>query len=316
MGTVVGGILICLIVLCIRLYNEKATLQQKIDLYKPMIETTEGIRDILYYCEVYPKLKYLYLSPSLESNLGPNILQKHLENPDLIFDIVHPDDIDILRKKQSGTLNFDKPIKLRFKNHLGEYIWFEEYATPVYKDGKIIAVQGVYRNVHSNYILQEQLEYKSTHDGLTGLCNREYFQLKKKEFDQISIPISVIVADLDDLKEVNDEYGHQMGDRLIVAAADCLKKFADEEMIVARIGGDEFIVVMPHKNSFEVEQYIEKVRLEMKEFSNLSPFSPIQISMGYEYAPSSYGVMRQLLNKADQKMYKNKKMKKMLVENR
>lgn len=278
-----------------------------------MIETTEGIRDMLYYCEVYPKLKYLYLSPSIDSNLGPNSLEKHLNNPDKIFDIVHPDDHDILRKKQLGTLNFDKPITVRFKNHLGEYIWFEEYATPVYKDGKVMAVQGVYRNVHSQYILQEQLEYKSTHDGLTGLYNREYFQLKKKEFNEIAIPISVIVADLDDLKEINDEYGHQMGDRLIIATADCLKKFADEEMIVARVGGDEFIVLMPHKDNFEVEQYIENVCSKMREFSNTLPFSPIHISIGYEYSPSSYGVMRQLLNKADQKMYKNKKMKKVLI---
>lgn len=316
MGIVVGGILICLIVLCIRLHNEKAKLQQRLDLFKPMIETTEGIRDMLYYCEVYPKIKYLYLSPSIDSNLGPNSLEKHLNNPDIIFDIIHPDDLDTLRKKQLGTLNFDKPITVRFQNHLGEYIWFEEYATPVYKDGKVIAVQGVYRNVHSQYILQEQLEYKSTHDGLTGLYNREYFQVKKNEFNEIAIPISVIVADLDDLKEVNDEYGHQMGDRLIIAAADCLKKFADDEMIVARIGGDEFIVMIPHKNSFEVEQYIKNVCLEMKEFSDTLPFSPIHISIGYEYSLSSYGVMRQLMNKADQKMYKNKKMKKMLVGSR
>lgn len=316
MGIVVGGILICLIVLCLRLYTEKMKLQQKLELFKPMIETTAGIRDILYYCEVYPKLKYLYLSPSLDSNLGPNSLEKHLKNPNIIFDIVHPDDLDILREKQSGTLNFEKPITVRFQNHLGEYIWFEEYATPVYKDGKLIAVQGVYRNVHSHYILQEQLEYKSTHDGLTGLYNREYFQLKKQEFNEMAIPISVIVADLDDTKEINDEYGHQMGDRLITAAADCLKKFADDEMIVARIGGDEFIIMMPHKDNVEVEQYIKNVCAEMKEFSNTLPFSPIHISVGYEYSPSSYGVMRQLMNTADQKMYKNKKMKKTVIGSR
>lgn len=313
MGIVVGGILICLIVLCIRLHNEKAKLQRKIDLFKPMIETTEGIRDIVYYCEVYPKLKYLYLSPNLDSILGPNSLEKHLKNPDKIFGIVHPDDLDILRKKQLGTLNFDKPITVRFQNHLGQYIWFEEYATPVYKDGKVIAVQGVFRNIHSQHILQEQLEYKSTHDGLTGLYNREYFQLKKNEFNEMAIPISVIIADLDDLKEINDENGHQMGDRLIIAAADCLNKYADKEMIVARIGGDEFAVIIPDKCALEVEQYIEKVHSEMNGISNSLPFSPIRVSIGYEYSPSSYGVMRQLFNKADQKMYKNKKIKKMLI---
>ena len=200
-----------------------------------------------------------------------------------------------------------------YKNRLGEYIWFEEYATPVYENDKVVAVQGVYRNVLSHYILQEQLKYPSTHDGLTDLYNRGYFQLRKQEFNELAIPISVIVADLDDLKEINDEYGHQMGDRLIIAAVDCLKKFADDEMIVARIGGDEFIVMLPHKNNFEVEQYIKNVCSEMKELSDYLLFSPIQISIGYEYSPSSFGVMRQLMNKADQKMYKNKKVKKMVA---
>lgn len=88
---------------------------------------------------------------------------------------------------------------------------------------------------------------------------------------------------------------------------------ADEEMIVARIGGDEFIVMSPNKNVLEVEQYIEKVYLGMEQFSKDLPFSPIRISIGYEYSPSSYGIMRQLFSKADQKMYKNKKMKKMFI---
>ena len=79
-------------------------------------------------------------------------------------------------------------------------------------------------------------------------------------FNQCEEPIAVIIADLDELKGINDEYGHQMGDRLIREAANCLKAYADEEMIVARIGGDEFAILLPNTSVSQVEQYIEKVQ--------------------------------------------------------
>ena len=112
-----------------------------------MVETVENIRDILYYCETVPKLNYLYLSPTVNDLLGPNTLEEHLQNPEKIFEIVHPDDRETLVRKRFGQLNFNQPIKVRFRNHLGQYIWFEEYATPVYKDGKLVAVQGIFRNI-------------------------------------------------------------------------------------------------------------------------------------------------------------------------
>ena len=214
MWIVFVGILIGLLLFCMNLYNQKSKLQQKVDYYKPMIETVENIRDILYYCETVPKLNYLYLSPTVNDLLGPKTLEEHLHKPEKIFEIVHPDDRETLVRKKLGEINFNESIKVRFRDHLGQYIWFEEYATPVYKDGKIVAVQGIFRNIDEKVALQLQLEYKSTHDSLTGLYNREFFQSKMNFFNQREVPITVIVADLDELKLINDEYGHQMGDSI------------------------------------------------------------------------------------------------------
>ena len=86
-------------------------------------------------------------------------------------------------KKKLGTLDFNKPITVRLKNHLGKYIWFEEYATSVYKDGKFVAVIGIFRNIDDKVALQRQLEYNSTHDALTDLYNRAFFQLKLNDFN-------------------------------------------------------------------------------------------------------------------------------------
>ena len=305
-------LIVALLLFCMNLYKAKLKLQQKVAFYKPMIETVENIRDILYYCETDPELNYLYLSATINNHLGPNALEEHLKNPDIVFEIVHPDDYEILMMKKLGNLDFNKPIKVRFRNHLGQYVWFEEHANPVYKDGKLVAVQGIFRNIDDMVALQQQLEYKSTHDALTNLYNREFFQSKMDELNRCEVPITVIVADLDELKQINDKYGHLIGDQLVREAANCLTAFADKEMIVSRIGGDEFAILLPNATVLQVEQYIKNVQEKMQRDYGNYPFSTIQISIGYEYCSSSYGVMEHLLDEADANMYKIKKIKKEL----
>lgn len=289
-------------------------LQKEVDIYNPLVEAGKNIRDIVYYCETVPKLKYRYLSPSVNNVIGPNTLEEHLKNPELIYDIVHPDDIEILKKKQLGELNFNEPIRVRYRNHLGEYVWFEEYATPLYKNGKYVAVQGVFRNIDEVVTLQQQLEYKSTHDSLTGLFNRYYFHSKMDDYNKQDISIAVIVGDLDELKAINDKYGHQMGDQLISEAAKCLNICSEQEVTVARLGGDEFAILLPEVTVSEVEQYIRDVERNLLQVDGELSFSSIQMSLGYEFSDSSFGVMEKLFNKADANMYRNKRKKKSLSE--
>lgn len=305
------GIIIGLFLICIYLYRKTLRLKQQVNYLKPMVEAVENVRDILYYCDTLPKLQYRYLSPTVNDLIGPNTLEEHLKDPDKIFEIVHPDDYEILMKKATGELNFDEPIIVRFRNHLGQYIWFEEYATPIYKDGKYVGIQGIIRNIDEKIALQQQLEYKTSHDSLTDLYNREYFQAKINDFNQhIDIPIGVIFADLDELKFINDQYGHRTGDWLIQEAANRLKMHTGMETIVARIGGDEFAVLMANASISQVEQFIRNVRDEMEKYREDLPFFPIKISIGYAFSKSSIGIMEQLLNDADDNMYKNKKTKK------
>lgn len=301
-----------LLLLYLKEFNGKLKLQQNINLLKPMIEMAENIQDILYYCETYPKLNYLYLSPNIGTILGES-LEEHLQNPDLIFDIVHPDDYDTLMKKKLGKLDFSKPITVRFKNSVGEYLWFEECATPIYKNGKFVAVMGIFRNIDDKVKLNEQLEYNANHDSLTKLYNRAFFQRKLSEYNKNNTPIAVIIADLDDLKPVNDKYGHKMGDQLVCKAADCLNSAANEEMIVARIGGDEFAILIPNADIVKVEEYIKNVQEKLQQNHENFPISPIQISIGYKHSQSSFGVMEKLLSDADANMYQNKKMKKFKI---
>lgn len=314
MWIVLVMMMIVLLLVCAMLFLRITQLQKEVDIYNPLVEAGKNIRDIVYYCETVPKLKYRYLSPSVNNVIGPNTLEEHLKNPELIYDIVHPDDIEILKKKQLGELNFNEPIRVRYRNHLGEYVWFEEYATPLYKNGKYVAVQGVFRNIDEVVTLQQQLEYKSTHDSLTGLFNRYYFHSKMDDYNKQDISIAVIVGDLDELKAINDKYGHQMGDQLISEAAKCLNICSEQEVTVARLGGDEFAILLPEVTVSEVEQYIRDVERNLLQVDGELSFSSIQMSLGYEFSDSSFGVMEKLFNKADANMYRNKRKKKSLSE--
>ncbi|WP_255247463.1 sensor domain-containing diguanylate cyclase [Paucisalibacillus globulus] len=304
-------IILALLLILTNLYRKKLELEKQVKYLKPLVETAENVRDILYYCETVPKLNYLYLSPTVNDIIGPNTLEEHTQNPEKIFELVHPEGSEILERKKVGQLNFSEPIMVRLRNKEGQYIWFEEYATPVYKDGEYVAVQGILRNIDEKVALQQELEYKSTHDTLTDLHNREYFQNKVKLYNETcDVPMAIIIADLDELKIVNDQYGHQMGDRLIQEVGKQLKKYTDEDTVIARIGGDEFAILMANARVTKVELFIQEIQEDMQGNREDKPFYPINISIGYAYSQSSTGIMEKLQSEADAKMYSNKNVKK------
>ena len=296
-----------LLILCSYIYMQKLKLSKKISLLQPMVESVENIRDLLYYCETYPELKYHYLSPTVDDLLGPGTLQEHIHNPKAVYDLVHPDDYSLLEAKEKGEVDFTKPLRFRFRDHYGEYIWFEEYATPIYENGRYVAVQGLFRNIHEKVILEEKLAHQAIRDGLTGVYNRQYFQQQMEKYDALQEEMMIAVIDLDGLKEVNDTYGHMTGDRMIQATAQALQQYACENTVVARIGGDEFAVIKPNCNYNEFEQYIKKVHGYL---SNIH--EKIQMSVGSAYAQNAYSRMNELLHEADLQMYEQKKQQKQL----
>lgn len=302
--------IICIVILLsltIYFYIKNVQISRKVNLLEPMVESVENIRDLLYYCETYPQLKYRYLSPTIDELLGPNTLKTHLEDPEKIYDLVHPDDYELLEAKRKGEVDFTKPLRFRFRNHHGEYLWFEEYATPIYENGRYIAVQGLFRNIHEKVILEEKLAKRAIRDGLTDVFNRQYFQQCMEKYNQSHEEVIVGIIDLDNLKEVNDTYGHMTGDRMIQATAQTLQQYACENTLVARIGGDEFAVIKPNCNRTEFERYIQKVRCHLYEVHE-----QIQMSVGSAYTQDAYGKMNELLHEADLQMYVQKKKQKQL----
>ncbi|MBT4287230.1 MAG: GGDEF domain-containing protein, partial [Deltaproteobacteria bacterium] len=116
----------------------------------------------------------------------------------------------------------------------------------------------------TNQLLLKKLETIAHTDGLTGLYNRYYFKQEFDEandrFEKFGIHYSLLVADANGLKPVNDNYGHEAGDRFLIEIAECLKAVSRKTDVVARMGGDEFSVLMPDSDQSGGEYLIERIR--------------------------------------------------------
>jgi len=290
-------------------YKAYLNIRQRLNYITTISNLVEYSRDISYYCELKPELKYRYLSPAINCILGPNVVEDSMLNPYTAFERIHPDDLPVLLKKVSGELEYDTPIIQRWKNDAGKYIWFEEYATPIYKNGQIVAIQGIIRNISDKIELQKHLEYKVTHDPLTSLYNREYFETMMDRYDhQINSAISILVFDLDDLKKINDRYGHRVGDLLIKEMADILKSYSDDDVIASRIGGDEFAILLVNSLPTQAETFIAAIQREIDLLnSDEGRLYKVHLSKGYAFDHSSLGKMENLFIEADNQMYREKK---------
>lgn len=108
-------------------------------------------------------------------------------------------------------------------------------------------------------------------DVLTGLHNRRYFNEAlaqfMREFGRIGRPIGLLVLDLDHFKSINDTYGHDIGDEVLRAVSRCIADYCRHHDIVARLGGEEFAVVVPNMNETDLRGFADRLRQAVERLS-------------------------------------------------
>jgi diguanylate cyclase (GGDEF)-like protein/PAS domain S-box-containing protein len=178
-------------------------------------------------------------------------------------------------------------------------------------EGKLTGAVHVARDITGRRAMEDQLRYLSTHDELTKLYNRAFFEEEVARLQQGQIiPLSVVVADLDGLKQANDMHGHDHGDALIRAAADMLRDMFGADDIIARIGGDEFAVLLKGVAEERLEAIMERIRQLLADGAYLSTHGlPVRFSMG---SATTYlaSVLEGTIREADMAMYKDKNARK------
>ncbi|MGC4018690.1 MAG: diguanylate cyclase [Muricomes sp.] len=191
-------------------------------------------------------------------------------------------------------------------NRQGRCIPIADSASPIRaENGKILGTVMVFRDVSDEKRYSSQIEFLSYHDSLTGLYNRHYIekmmpQLNRDEY----LPISVIMADVNGLKITNDVFGHKVGDDLLKDTANLMLKCCREDALIARWGGDEFVILMPETSMDMAEAAIRKIKDShiAIEGSNLS----LSLSLGCAAADTPEDSIHSAIQEAEKNMYQQK----------
>jgi len=172
-------------------------------------------------------------------------------------------------------------------------------------DGNIQGVIIVFRDITEEKRRQDEIYYMSYHDPLTGLYNRRFFEEEIKRLDtERNLPISIIMGDCNGLKLTNDAFGHSVGDRLLKKVAEAIKSACRADDIVARWGGDEFIILLPKTKKEEAKAIVERIK---NICSNIKIDSiNVSISFGYDTKESIDEDIFKMLRSAEDYMYRHK----------
>lgn len=277
----------------------EAELEKKRHLLQVIIDT---IPDLIFYKDKYGVYQAANKAANEYLLISPDKVGEHTD-----WDIHYQQagkfrEIDF-RVMQSGC-------EERYENWLinpdGHLVPFETIKAPLY-DAKnsCIGVVGVARNITERKRYEEQLKIMSNHDQLTGLYNRGFLEREIGQLDVPgNLPISIITGDLNGLKLINDVFGHHKGDQMLIKIAEIIKKSCRKEDLVARWGGDEFVVVLLQTGM----ETAAKIGLLIREKSGFQKIGPVQLSiaLGCATKNSANENIWQVLKEASDKMYRDK----------
>lgn len=232
-------------------------------------------------------------------------------------ELIHPEDKDRAFRAQQDHLSGKTPFysseyRLKMKN--GQYKWILARGKVLRDEaGKPIRIAGSQTDISERKNFEEKINYIAHYDSLTGLPNRVYFEKSLAqsllESSRNNLRGAVFFLDLDNFKTVNDTFGHSTGDNLLKDVAEILKSFRSENIIVARFGGDEFVIIV---HDVKDDEYVIELasnivralnrpwRIKGREFYST-------VSMGVEFYPNAECNVQSVLSNADCAMYSVKK---------
>ena len=225
-------------------------------------------------------------------------------------------DLEIQVDPDLGRFYYEDDLKIFRTGEGSEYVsdcsradepcFFEIKKRPVIKDGSIIGIIGVVNDVTDRVLLERQLEELSFRDKLTDLYNRNYMESRKSLYRRDDVqPHTLIMADCNFLKTVNDTLGHEYGDMLLRRAAGAIREAIPDGCIPMRLGGDEFLISCPGIDKDGAHKIIEEIRsaCTAKSDSNVT----VELALGSYTVQSGDLSFEEAFHRADEAMYEDKR---------
>ena len=278
---------------------------------KRLRESEERYREILAsieegYYEADLAGKIIYFNDRLPGMVGYSreefmgmSYKKIYNRPEKVFQTFH-------RVYLTGEPVKDLTLDLIKKNGDTVYVGFS--VSLIYdKAGQKVGFRGLARDITERIRFEQRLKFLGMHDQLTGLYNRAFFEEEMQRLSQSrEYPIALITADLDDFKLVNDSYGHEAGDWLLKVAAAVLSKAVRGDDVLARVGGDEFAVILKKTSEKGAEKIATRMRESLEEYNQQHNDLPLGISIGLAVALNAEKSLHEVFRHADDLMYRDK----------
>lgn len=240
--------------------------------------------------------KFLSVNDSYENMIGlkrEEIIGKRATD-------VLPDIEDMWINKYAEVVLSDKTVVIAdYSRALGKY--FKVVAYPYIENQFVVIAE----DITEKRIIEEENIHIANHDYLTNLHNRRYFVNAFKKFNSHKdFPLGLMMIDINGLKIINDAYGHFRGDEAIKQVANLLLKVFDQYEVVARIDGDEFAILSPHKNAIQLQDYKDKLVLLSQDIKieNI----PVSLAIGFEILNDNDNDFDELLSRAEKQLYRHK----------
>lgn len=251
-----------------------------------------------------------------ESDNGLNISNQLLDNNinACILDIMMPikDGFEILQEIREDCNLMDIPVivctgisdndAIEKALSMGAYDYFSK---PLGEEALKISLPLKAKNAIDLMKRKEEIIYLSYHDQLTGLYNRRFFEEELRRLDiKRNLPLTIIMGDLNGLKLINDSFGHTLGDEVIKRVANVMKTGCRAGDIVARLAGDEFVILLSKTGDFEAKQIVKRIKdlLEKEVVGSID----ISVSFGYGCKYNEEEKVEEIFKFAEDRMYEKK----------
>lgn len=229
-----------------------------------------------------------------------------IDNRALSFnDMISPKYREIIRKEWERILPQHKNFSFEYEiiTKSGERKWVLELGQGVYDaDDNVEALEGVIFDISEQKKREAKITYLSERDFLTGLYNRTYLEKEKKKLnDNKSWPLSIMVCDINGLRMINDSYGYQEGDKLIVEVGQIIENCCRAGDVLGRINGGEFHLVMPKTSSEESHNLAKQIQRKIEEYnrSKKQPLYEISLSVGHSTIENENQTLGEALKNAE-----------------
>lgn len=272
-----------------------------------LLSVLNSIPDLIFYKDT--SSIYLGCNKAFAEYVGINqeeILGKtdhDFFGPD-IADTIRDIDISLMRNKSE----LRNEIESAYPD--GRKVMLETLNSPYYStDGQILGIIGISRDITERIQKEREVRFLHFYDVLTGVFNRSYIA---EEIDRIDapdkLPLSVIVGDINGLKIINDAFGHEKGDKLLVEIARILKESCREQDIIARTGGDEFRILMPNTDIQTASTIVDTIKVSCEHYATSSEKDVYytSISLGYATKQSPEESLNKVIKTAEDLMYRKK----------